>query len=152
MHDSVSSAPSAPEALEIFDASHITSSSLKSRSAIFVISLYSSKLVHMGFSMRGFMHVGVLLPEYLCYRPPSISAEIIWYETPQPPTPHCQFPGEQPVSASLKAPLYVRINTNSPPPPWRPFPPCSPHFPPHLPLGQNGPHFPIVPSTLRCGP
>ena len=60
LRSSIASAPSAPAAPEIFDATHIMSPSVKSRGTVLGTSSYSSKAVHAGFSTGGTCMSGCL--------------------------------------------------------------------------------------------
>ena len=53
LRSSIASATSARAAPESFDATHVTSSSLKLRGTVYGTSPYSSKDAHMGFSTGG---------------------------------------------------------------------------------------------------
>ena len=92
MRSSVASAPSAPAAPESFDATHVTSSSVQSRSTVSGTSSYSSKAAHAGFP-RGDKHFQVLLPEDLCNRSPGFSALVLREETPSPLLVGCPTDG-----------------------------------------------------------
>ena len=52
-----------------------------------VMSLYSSKAVHMRFSTGGYMHSGLPLPEDFRNRLPDLGAYIVLEETTPPPLP-----------------------------------------------------------------
>ena len=83
-HNSISSAPSALAVLEILDATHVTSSSVKLRSTVLGTYLYSLKALHVQFSKGGDSHVWVILLEKLCNQSPGFHALVIQEETPSP--------------------------------------------------------------------
>ena len=93
MWSSVASAPSAPAPPESFDATHVTSSSVKSRGTVLGTSPYFSKAVHTGFSTGGGTHVRVLLPEELYNWSPDFCALVIREETPSPLPVGCPTDG-----------------------------------------------------------
>ena len=125
---SIASSPSAPAAPEIFDAIHVTSSSVKSRGTVLGTSPYSSKAVHMGFSTGGHACLdaspgGPLQPvaRFWCI------GHLGGY-TPPPP---CRLPDGRPAKAYLTTPCCgsSRIPPHPPPPhhwrtcpPWKPLP------------------------------
>ena len=80
---SITSAPSAPSALEIFDAAHVASSFVKSRGTV-------SASPHTSWRLRKWIfhgwdtHVGVLVLEDLCNRSPGFCALVVRKETPFP--------------------------------------------------------------------
>ena len=81
---SIASAPNTPDAPESFDATHVTSSSVKSRGTVSSTSPYYSMAAHVGFFTGGDSHVRVFLPENLCNRSTGLCALVIWEETPYP--------------------------------------------------------------------
>ena len=76
-------APSAPAARESFDATHLTSSSVKSRGAILGMSPYSSKAAQAGLSIGGHACTAAS-PGDLCNRSPGFGALVVQEETPSP--------------------------------------------------------------------
>ena len=84
LRSSIASAPSAPAAPESFDATQVTSSSVKSRVNISNTSPYSSKALHAGFSTGGNTHIRMLISEDFWNRSPSFCALFIREETPSP--------------------------------------------------------------------
>ena len=79
---SIASTPSASAAPESFDATQVTSSSVKSRGAVYGTSPYSSKAAHVGFSTGGDSRLRVLLPENLSNRSPGLGALVVREEIP----------------------------------------------------------------------
>ena len=59
LRSSIASSPSAPAATESFDATHVTSSSVKSRGTVSGTYPYFSKAAHMGFSTGGHVCLGI---------------------------------------------------------------------------------------------
>ena len=93
LRSSIASAPSTPAAPEIFDATHVTSYSVKLRGTVSGTSPYFSKAAHAGFSTSGGAHVRMLLPEDLYNRLPGFSALVTREETPSPLPFGCPMDG-----------------------------------------------------------
>ena len=90
---SIVSAPSAPVAPESFDATHVTSYSMKSRGTVLGTSSYYSKAAHGIFSTGGGLHVRVLLLENICNQLPGFSVLVIWEEKTPPLPVDCPMDG-----------------------------------------------------------
>ena len=130
---SIASAPSAPDAPESFDATHVTSSSVKSRDTVLGTSPYSLKAAHLGFSTGGPSCTddslgGTLKPvaQFLC----------IDHTVGDTLPPPCWLPNGRPAK-SYQATLCCG-NSGLPPHPspprqWRPCLPLQP-LPPRRPL------------------
>ena len=95
---SIASAPRTPAAPEILDATHVMSSSEKSRSTVSGISLYYSKAVHVGFSTEGTRMSG-------CFsrRKPATGRPIFMQKYPRRrhPLPHGPWPDRPPAADFL---------------------------------------------------
>ena len=125
---SISSATSAPVAPENLYATHVMSSSVKSRGAISGTSLYSLKAVHGGFSVGGLVCQVASPGEPL--QPVAWSLCIGHPVEDTLPSP-CHLPGGRPAwdYQTILCHGSLGIQPNPPPllrwriyPPWRPFP------------------------------
>ena len=75
LRSSIAFAPSAPAALESFDATHMTSSSVKYRGIVSSCSSYSSKAVHWATHHEG---GGGFLLDNQCTKTGIPVAEVLW--------------------------------------------------------------------------
>ena len=145
---SIGSTPSAPAAPEIFDATHVTSSSVKSRGTVSGTSPYSLEALHT----QGFPQGGLMCP---CASPrephhPFARSLCIGHPGGYTIPPPCWLPDGRPASAYQKILYHGSFGIPPHPPPllqWRPCPPWQPLLSQRLLPVLDGDPYPRGPSA-----